>query len=159
MTKLELLAITTFRWVNVSPSIQVLGLPMNGSSYNTHAFACRMNLVCFTNRFLLSVTLCLSISLGTGCLAESPESIRFFEQKIRPLLVDHCYECHSEQAGERQGGLLLDRKSGWLEGGNTNKAVVPGDPKSSLLMHAVEYQDADLQMPPGGRLSDAAIAL
>lgn len=132
---------------------------MIGLSHKTHAFACRMNAVFLANRFPIFVTLCLSISLSTECLAESPESIRFFEQKIRPLLVDHCYECHSERAGERQGGLLLDRKSGWLEGGNTNKAVVPGDPNSSQLMHAIRYRDRDLQMPPGGRLSDAAIAL
>ena len=36
----------------------------------------------------------------------------FFENKIRPVLVEHCYKCHSEAEGERKGGLLLDRQSG-----------------------------------------------
>jgi hypothetical protein len=78
---------------------------------------------------------------------------------VRPLLVEHCYECHSEEAGEQQGGLLLDRQTGWMEGGDTNKAVIPGEPDASLLITAVRYDDDDLQMPPDGRLSDEEIKL
>ncbi|NQV26627.1 MAG: DUF1553 domain-containing protein [Rhodopirellula sp.] len=83
----------------------------------------------------------------------------FFEKKIRPLLVKHCYECHSEEAEERQGGLLLDRRSGWIEGGDTNKAVIPGEPDSSLLIKAVRYGDENLQMPPEQRLKPEEIKL
>ena len=83
----------------------------------------------------------------------------FFERHIRPILVDHCYECHSEEAGEQQGGLLLDRQSGWIEGGERNKAVVPGQVEASLLVTAVRYQQDDMQMPPDGKLSDEKIEL
>ncbi|QEG00401.1 Planctomycete cytochrome C [Stieleria maiorica] len=96
---------------------------------------------------------------GSVRAEESAEEVRFFEQKIRPLLVRHCYECHSEEAGEQQGGLLLDRRSGWIEGGDTDKAVVPGQPDASLLVTAIRYDDANLQMPPDQRLDDEAIAL
>ncbi|MGI9474356.1 MAG: PSD1 and planctomycete cytochrome C domain-containing protein [Rubripirellula sp.] len=107
----------------------------------------------------------LSVLLGSGAAAETPDAvsnpdeIRFFEQKIRPLLVKHCYECHSEEAGEQQGGLLLDRRKGWLEGGDTNKSVIPGEPDASLLITAIRYEDDELQMPPDGRLSDADVLL
>ena len=83
----------------------------------------------------------------------------FFEKKIRPLLVKHCYECHSEEAEERQGGLLLDRRSGWIEGGDTTKAVIPGEPDASLLIKAVKYQDENLQMPPEKKLKPEQIKL
>lgn len=82
----------------------------------------------------------------------------FFERRIRPMLVNHCYECHSEAAGEQQGSLLLDRQSGWLEGGETGKAVVPNDLESSLLIAAIRYSD-DLQMPPDAPLSQEQVEL
>lgn len=72
----------------------------------------------------------------------------FFERNIRPILVEHCYECHSEAEGERKGGLLLDRESGWLEGGELGRAVVPGQPGDSLLVSAIRRTDEDLSMPP-----------
>ncbi|QDT10403.1 PSD1 and planctomycete cytochrome C domain-containing protein [Planctomycetes bacterium K23_9] len=83
----------------------------------------------------------------------------FFERRIRPILVQHCYECHSETAGEQQGGLLLDRQAGWIEGGDSNKTVIPGEPDASLLMVAVRYERDDLQMPPDEPLSEESIAL
>ncbi|MFV0442522.1 MAG: PSD1 and planctomycete cytochrome C domain-containing protein [Planctomycetaceae bacterium] len=87
------------------------------------------------------------------------EGTEFFEKEIRPVLIKHCYECHSESAGEREGGLLLDRESGWLKGGNTQQAIVPGEPEASLLLKAVKYQDENLQMPPDGPLPEKTIAL
>lgn len=83
----------------------------------------------------------------------------FFEKNVRPILVKHCYECHSESAGEQQGGLLLDRSSGWLKGGNTQKAVVPGEVAASLLVTAISYKDKSLQMPPEKQLGDREIAV
>ncbi|MHC4876469.1 MAG: PSD1 and planctomycete cytochrome C domain-containing protein [Planctomycetota bacterium] len=91
--------------------------------------------------------------------ADSPDATAFFEKKIRPLLVKHCYECHSEKAGEQQGGLLLDRRSGWLKGGDTASSVVPGEPDASLLIKAIRYADEDLQMPPEQQLSAKEIGL
>ncbi|TMQ01810.1 MAG: hypothetical protein E6L09_01855, partial [Verrucomicrobia bacterium] len=81
----------------------------------------------------------------------------FFEKKIRPVFVEHCYKCHSQEAEKVKGGLLLDTRDGLLKGGDTGPAIVPGDPDKSLLIKAVRYIDEDLQMPPrkgGGRLTD-----
>ena len=88
-----------------------------------------------------------------------PDGTAFFEKKIRPLLVEHCYECHSEDAREQQGGLLLDRPAAWLKGGQSGKAVVPGEPDSSLLMQAVRYRNEDLQMPPEEPLDADSVRL
>ncbi|MCA9136166.1 MAG: PSD1 domain-containing protein [Planctomycetales bacterium] len=103
----------------------------------------------------------VSVLIGSASLNANGTSddVRFFEQRIRPLLVQHCYECHSEESGEQQGGLLLDRQSGWIEGGDTNKAVIPGEPDASLLIVAIRYDNEDLQMPPDGRLDDETIEL
>ena len=96
-------------------------------------------------------------AVATACHADDPQASVFFERRIRPLLVKHCYECHSEAAKEQQGGLLLDRHSGWMRGGDTRVAVVPGEPDESLLIQAVRYTNDDLQMPPDGKLTAAEI--
>ena len=83
----------------------------------------------------------------------------FFETKIRPLLVERCYQCHSHQSEKLRGGLLLDSRDGVLKGGKTGPAIVPGDPDKSLLIQAVRYTNEDLQMPPKGeKLTPAQIA-
>ena len=79
-----------------------------------------------------------------------------FESKIRPILVEHCYECHSADK-KQKGNLLLDTKDGTLKGGDTGPALVPGDPAKSLLIQAVKWQ-GELEMPPKKKLSDAQIA-
>jgi mono/diheme cytochrome c family protein len=89
------------------------------------------------------------------------EGVELFEKKIRPLLVEHCYKCHSAQSEKLKGGLLLDNKEGILKGGESEKpAVVPGDADKSLLIEAVRYQNEELKMPPPkeGKLSDSQIA-
>lgn len=93
-----------------------------------------------------------------GLRAEEETGTVYFEKKIRPLLVKHCYECHSEEGKQQQGGLLLDRSSGWLKGGETDKAVVPGEPESSLLIKAVRYSD-EIQMPPEYELAKSDVQL
>ncbi|MEY2879552.1 MAG: hypothetical protein RLZZ15_1932 [Verrucomicrobiota bacterium] len=91
--------------------------------------------------------------------AISPEDLKFFETKIRPVLTERCYKCHSHESDKIRGGLVLDSREGTLHGGNTGPAIVPGKPKESLLIQAVAYKDEDLQMPPkGDKLSDAQIA-
>ena len=85
--------------------------------------------------------------------------LEFFETKVRPILANHCYKCHSEQSEKVKGGLLLDSREGWLKGGETGPALVPGDPEKSLLIKAVRYADPDLQMPPKDKkLPDPDIA-
>ena len=87
----------------------------------------------------------------------SPEQIEFFEEKIRPLLSDYCYKCHSAGAEKIKGGLLLDSRTGWARGGDSGQVIVPGKPDESRLIVAVRYADPDLQMPPKEKLSAAQI--
>src|SRR5438105_3128766 len=84
--------------------------------------------------------------------------IEFFEKKIRPILADHCYQCHATGAKKVRGGLLLDSRAAARRGGETGPALVPGDPDKSLLIKAVRYGDDGLKMPPKGKLPATAIA-
>ena len=84
----------------------------------------------------------------------------FFESKVRPIFVTHCYQCHSAEEKKAKGGLQLDTREGWARGGEHGPAIVPADPGASLLLKAVKYEDPDLQMPPdGARLTDAQVAV
>jgi hypothetical protein len=92
-----------------------------------------------------------SAGLAVCCLVfaipgRADESIDFFESRIRPMLIRHCYECHSEELAE--GNLRLDSKAGWERGGDRGPAIVPGDPASSLIMRAVSLREDKLRMPP-----------
>src|SRR5437867_2679352 len=105
------------------------------------------------------VALLLSFSLPVMAAEASPAQIQFFESRIRPVLADNCYKCHSQQAAKVKGGLLLDTKDGLLKGGENGAVIVPGDPEKSALIKAIRYTDPDLQMPPKDKkLSDAQIA-
>ncbi len=89
----------------------------------------------------------------------SAEDLQFFENRIRPVLADHCYKCHGRDADKVKGGLMLDTREGLLHGGDTGPAIELGNPDKSLLVQAIRYTDEDLQMPPKGKkLSDAQIA-
>jgi hypothetical protein len=91
----------------------------------------------------------LSLLLVNPARASSDSAgIEFFEQKIRPVLADNCYKCHSSEAEKIRGGLRLDTRDGVLKGGDNGPAIVPGEPEKSLLIKAVRYADAELQMPP-----------
>jgi hypothetical protein len=94
---------------------------------------------------------CLAVSAGAAEL--SREHLEFFERKIRPVLAERCYECHSAAKNKAKGGLTLDTHAGLLKGGDTGPALVPGDPEKSRLIEAVRYQNRDLQMPPKSPLS------
>lgn len=89
--------------------------------------------------------------------AESPaeEQIAFFEQRIRPVLVEHCYSCHSEGAKKQKGGLWLDSRQSSRKGGDSGPAVVPGKLDESLLIEAIRYES--LEMPPSGKLPQRVI--
>lgn len=95
----------------------------------------------------------LAALLGGACAADD-----FFAAKVEPLLKAHCYECHSHDSGVMEGGLTLDSRSGWAQGGSSGPAVVPQKPDSSLLIRMVRWTDDDHQMPPGGKLDEASIA-
>lgn len=86
------------------------------------------------------------------------EGVEFFERKIRPVLVDYCYQCHSAQAKKLSGGLRLDTRAGMLGGGASGEpAVVPGAPEKSLLIRAIRYTDPKLQMPMGEQLPESVV--
>jgi hypothetical protein len=107
---------------------------------------------------LVAVSLRAGISPGA---TPSSSDLQFFESKIRPLLIDRCYKCHSRDADKVKGGLMLDTREAWMHGGDSGPAIVPGNPGESLLVKAINYTDEDLQMPPeksGGKLSDREIA-
>src|SRR5215475_15799334 len=88
----------------------------------------------------------------------SREGLEFLEKKIRPALAENCYGCHSAKSKKPQGGLLLDSIESMLKGGASGQpAIVPGDPEKSLLIKAIRYTDAKLQMPMGGKLPDQVI--
>jgi cytochrome c553 len=90
-----------------------------------------------------------------------PQSLAFFEQKIRPVLVEHCYKCHSADAktqSKLKGKLFLDTREGLLKGGDTGPSIVPGNAERSLLIEALRFKNADLEMPPKGKLPEAVIA-
>lgn len=109
-------------------------------------------------RLLLSAVSIVGAA-AVQAFAEPSDQLRFFEERVRPILVDHCCDCHG--ADDASGKLRLDLKAGWRRGGEAGPAIVPGDPSSSLLIRAVSWQDPQLQMPPadaGGRLTDEQIA-
>jgi hypothetical protein len=98
--------------------------------------------------------------VGNGdAVTPSAAQLDFFETKVRPLLITHCYECHSEESGKKKGGLLLDSKHGWETGGDSGPAIIPGNADESLSVMAISYRDSDLKMPPDGRIPDEDIAI
>lgn len=101
------------------------------------------------------------VALVTTAQAQAPDAkgLAFFEQKIRPVLVEHCYSCHSAEAQEKkklQASLFLDSQEGTLNGGETGPALVKGKAAESLLIKALKYDG--MEMPPAGKLPDAVIA-
>src|SRR5262245_22065886 len=87
-----------------------------------------------------------SVAQGADIAPIRPEELHFFEKEVRPLLVKHCYQCHSAEAKILKGGLLLDSRGGWMKGGDSGPAIVPGVPDESLIIEAVRYES--LEMPP-----------
>src|SRR6516164_9540931 len=79
----------------------------------------------------------------------------YFETKVRPILANNCYSCHTNSA---LSGLRLDSLDAMKKGGKRGTAIVPGDPEKSLLISAVKQTDAALKMPMGGKLKDSEIA-
>lgn len=95
--------------------------------------------------------------LCTDLVAAGDADFEHFERKIRPLLVEHCYECHSAEAKTIHGGLRLDTAEGLLRGGDSGPALIAGKPAESLLIQTVLY-DGDIEMPPAGKLPESDIA-
>lgn len=98
-----------------------------------------------------------AVCTGQEDRAEEQRKIDFFEAKIRPVLIEACYECHAlGEDREPKGGLALDSLAGWQLGGDSGPAIIPSDADASLLMEAIRYEG--VEMPPDGRLADEVIA-
>lgn len=108
-------------------------------------------------RILLSLFVIL---VATTCDAAENDrkGLDFFEAKIRPMLIKHCYQCHSAKAAAEKtlkGGLLLDTRAGLLTGGESGPAIVPGKPEESILIGALRHES--FKMPPKNKLPDSLI--
>src|SRR5882672_9083830 len=109
-------------------------------------------------RQFLPILLALLLITSMALADSPPDGTEFFEKKIRPLLVENCYKCHSATSEKLKGGFRLDSMQLALKGGESGKlAIVPGEPEKSLLIEAVRYNNTDLQMPPKKKLSQSQI--
>src|SRR5262245_9537423 len=95
------------------------------------------------------------LTMASPAAAADP-GVQFFEQKIRPMLVEHCYRCHSAEAKKPKGNLLVDSRAALMKGGDTGPAIVPGKPVESLLMKALRHDE--IEMPPSKKLPEEVIA-
>jgi hypothetical protein len=103
----------------------------------------------------------IGLALGQSVSADDPtqSQLDFFESKIRPLLIDRCYECHSQESGESEGDLLIDSAAAMKRGGANGPLIGSGDPEKSLLVRVIQYNDRNLQMPPSSKLPQEEIDL
>jgi hypothetical protein len=101
---------------------------------------------------MLSPALLLVALAGQPTPTFSAEDLEFFERRVRPVLVERCFECHSAKAKQVESGLLLDSRESVLRGGDTGPVAVAGEARQIRLIEAIGYQSGDLQMPPTGRL-------
>jgi hypothetical protein len=104
---------------------------------------------------IASLLLITTIAAPAAADQLTPEESKFFEAKIRPVLIKECYGCHSNQSGNVRGGLRLDTKQLTLIGGSSGPAIVAGDLEESLLYNAITHED--FVMPPKRKLSENVI--
>jgi hypothetical protein len=88
--------------------------------------------------------------------ALAADGVAFFQSQVLPVLQQRCYECHSHEK-KIKGGLALDLRKGWETGGDNGPAIIPSKADASLLIKAVRYTDADVEMPPKGKLPASEI--
>ena len=98
------------------------------------------------------------LSVSPGAEEYTSEQIDFFEKRIRPVLAEKCYSCHSATAKKLKAHLHLDHREHMLTGGDTGPSIVPGKPNESLLVEVIRYETPDLQMPPKGPLDQRIVA-
>jgi len=102
--------------------------------------------------------ICLGTSVGVfTASAEEAAKLAFFESKIRPVLVNQCYDCHSKEGGKAKGGLQLDSRAAWQVGGESGPAILPGKPEESLVIKAISRSGVIPEMPPKSHLSKNVI--
>lgn len=107
---------------------------------------------CFT-----ALTLIFTFDFGFSTETFSRADLDFFENRIRPVLAEHCLRCHGEDPEKLKGGLFLTSREAMIQGGDTGPAVLPGKPEESLLLTALKWED-DFEMPPKAKLPPGVIA-
>jgi hypothetical protein len=103
---------------------------------------------------LLGISLLILTDIVTAQAPQAASSPEFFENKVRPILANKCFACHTES---NLSGLRLDSREAMIKGGGRGPAIIPGDEAASLLMRAIRQTDSSLKMPKGGKLSDTEI--
>jgi hypothetical protein len=106
--------------------------------------------------FALLVVLSGLIVSAKAASQSADDANRFFEAKVRPVIVEQCGKCHGPD--KPKGGLRLDSRQAALDGGDSGPAIVPGNRDESLLLTAISYQDEALKMPPKGKLAPEQVA-
>jgi hypothetical protein len=104
----------------------------------------------------VAAALLLTVFFAARAEELAKEQVEFFEKHIRPVLVEHCYECHSKQSEKLKGKLLLDNREASLKGGESGPGIVPGNPDASLVLQALRYEN--FEMPPKGKLPAETVA-
>ena len=102
-----------------------------------------------------------TVLAGAAETPPAPGDLAFFESKVRPVLAEKCYGCHSAKAqaeGKLKASLFVDSREGLLTGGDSGPAIVPGKPMDSLILKALKHEVKDAEMPPKGKLGDSIIA-
>ncbi len=118
-----------------------------------------VDILMFT-RLVVFLSIVAAVGVRANRAAEpefAPAEIEFFEKRVRPILANRCYQCHSTAKGKKQAGLLLDDRGAIVAGGDSGPAATPGEAENSLLIEAVRYDPAGFQMPPTGKLPAAEI--
>jgi len=148
-------------------ALNLVMIPDFNSDFDVPQISCsaeRLDAQGFPGSFLSSVWFGIGFVLSLFATSvqsqESPSALEleFFEKRIRPVLVERCYECHRVESGKAKGGLRVDSREAMRRGGETRPAVVPGDLDRSLILEAIRYGNQDLKMPPKGRLSENVVA-
>lgn len=108
---------------------------------------------------LIFISLLISLRAVAATAGSEEDQMQFFEKHIRPVLTEHCYRCHSEEAEKVKGGFTLDTKQATLLGGESGRpGVAPGNPAQSTIYEAITYQNDEMQMPPKQKLPAEVVA-
>ncbi|HWL07724.1 MAG TPA: PSD1 and planctomycete cytochrome C domain-containing protein [Planctomicrobium sp.] len=90
-----------------------------------------------------------------GDESKTAEQLKFFAEKVEPIFVQHCYQCHGN--GKNKGGLNFYTQDALFKGGDSGPGVDLDDPDNSPLLDAVHFRT--YEMPPSGKLSDEKLAI
>jgi hypothetical protein len=100
----------------------------------------------------------LLLPISTAAASETTDGAEFFEKRVRPVLAQHCYACHSVKSGKSKGGLRVDSRAALLRGGDSGPAMLPREPEKSLLIQVLQHGEDLVKMPPKGKLPAGVIA-